>query len=47
MGFQTVDSFLNARIKGDEAIDANDRIAQAITWEKHDILPKRHLLMEI
>ena len=37
MGFPTVDSFLNARIKGDEGIDANDRISQAITWEKHDI----------
>ncbi len=37
MGFPTVDDFLNWRIKSDEVSDANDRIAQAITWEKHDI----------
>lgn len=37
LGFQTVDEFLAARIKAEQTIDANDRIAQAITWGKHDI----------
>ena len=37
MACPTVDDFLIWCIKSDEVSDANDRIAQAITWEKHDI----------
>lgn len=37
MGYETVNAFLDARIQSNENIDANNQIAQAKTWQLHDI----------
>jgi homoserine O-acetyltransferase len=36
-GNKSVNAFLQARIEKDKDVDANDRIAQAKTWQSHDI----------